>query len=1605
MKYTVLSIIALLLLIVVLINFSPIQNYIARKATNILADKLKTTVSIDHIRIDLLNHINIQGLYVADKSNDTLLYAGEASVRITDWFILRNGIPVLTYVGLENTYAHLYRTSQSDEWNYQFIVDAFDSGPKKKPKKQSSGNFEIDLDKVKLENVRFHMDDAWVGSDMNFDVGSFVINADKVDLKKKIIDVDEIEATQTHIIMRDYEGGRPPRPRKPKSNVIDTTAFNQGNWAISLDKLKLDDCLFSLDAGMAEPLYREFDPEHLHISGINLDIADIKIEGDTITGKMNLLAAKERCGLNIKKMKADIRVSPNESVCEDLVLETENSIIRDHYAMHYERFPDFNDYIEKVKMVAHFKNATVNSKDIAYFATVLREYPTEIDINGNIAGTVTDISAKNLYLTDGRSLIKGNLTMTGLPDINTTLINYTNGELYTSGEGILKYAPELRENPSVALDKITQTYFKGDFKGYIDNFTVDGTLVSNLGSIVSDLKVDLPDGQNTTPSYSGNVQVNELQLGVLLQQPDLGSLTMKADINGLKNESGETEVNIKSVINHIAYKGYDYSDIQADGTLAKNKFTGNLLVNDPNLALGFYGDFDFSGELLKIDAKANLIQANLTSLNLIKEDTVQLTADFDLNCSVSNIDNFTGYAKLYNINLRRNSRRLDLDSIYLSSSIENRVKKIKIESNPVTASIQGDFELSSLPYSMQYYLSGYLPGYIKKPEKDAPQQQIVFNIKTRELDSLFGVLMPKLSGFSNSTITGKVATASQELNLSADIPYGKYNNISADSLSVTANGNFDVFALNVASDNVVIGDSSIKGTFSVSAKLGNDALDFTIATTSPNDIGTATFSGRAVAHKDTFDLVIKPSEFYLSQVKWEIPSGNKITYTDDYLAIKNLFIRSGTQQIGINSRNEAMKQSIAVNISNLDIWELGQVAGLADYEPDGKINGFIRVDNLFSDMTIAADIKTGSIRFGQDTIGHINIAGSYDSKIHLVNLDSKTGIYKGNKSLTAFGKISLDSTNTEKLDGKIEFNNTPLVWLSPVLKGFVSKISGSLKGYVSIGGTSTTPDIQGEVQMKETGLKIDFLGTYYGIPEATFTVSNKKIDLGKMVLYDRFQNKAVLTGGITHNRFKKMALDIDMRSSKFEVINLRSNESDVFYGNLIAGFESMSVTGPFDNINVRINKATPAEKSHLYLPIGSEDNDLGAYSYITFKTYGELQKEEEKEKSDLSIHIDAILNPLAEITMIMDPATGDAINAKGTGTVSMDIPPDNDIRMYGKYTIENGDYTFTLKQLFFKRKFILDHGSEILFEGPIDNTILKVEGVYTTRARLYDLLSANEKELLQTAGDREVSQAKMNREVDVILHMKGSLGTPELSFDIEVPDKSAIGTIGYNKLQQINQNEREQFNQVASLLLIKSFIPGEGGGGLESGATTGVVNNVSDIISSTASSQLTNIVNKLTGDNDLAIDFKYQKYNYSDGTVADNNVNSGERNEVSLGLKKNLFNDRVSLQVGSSLDWGKPTSSNSSSNFTPVGDFRLQYQIKEGGNLRGNIFRTSNYDALVESKISRGGVGLSWRKSFNTLNEFLRGSEYARKKEEEKKKEKEQEREKELLNEKENEEE
>ncbi len=307
------------------------------------------------------------------------------------------------------------------------------------------------------------------------------------------------------------------------------------------------------------------------------------------------------------------------------------------------------------------------------------------------------------------------------------------------------------------------------------------------------------------------------------------------------------------------------------------------------------------------------------------------------------------------------------------------------------------------------------------------------------------------------------------------------------------------------------------------------------------------------------------------------------------------------------------------------------------------------------------------------------------------------------------------------------------------------------------------------------------------------------------------------------------------------------------------------------------------------------------------------------------------------------------------------------MRLNGTYFIDEGTYNFAFKQLEilnYKRQFIIDAMSSIKWNGDLYDADLNVSAFTQVKARLFDLI-LNETDRISLSS-QEMYDVRMNQLFNVKMNMLGRLSQPDLKFNIQPVENRSIGTYAYQKLQRINADERELLNQVTGLLLLNQFIPPEG---FNSSASAGAITNMSEVLSTVASSQISNFANKLLGIEDLYIGLRYKNYAMS-GIDPLNPTSYTNRNEAGFNVRKNFLNNRLIAEVGGVYDWGvQKASGNLTDNI--AGDFRLQYSLTDDNRIRLKLFRTSSYDAVFQQTIGRHGAGVVYKKSFTRLGDLF----------------------------------
>jgi len=294
--------------VLLLLNTSPVQNYIAQKITASISKKIGAQVSLKNVSISPFNKLNIEGVLIRDQNKDTLLFANLCKIRITDWFFLKENA-TLSYFGIEDAVIKINRKTKN--WNYDFITAYLNSNDTT----SKSGSTHYDIKKIDLKSVRFEQNDQWTGSYMKAAVVSLVADCKKINATTGFIKLGNVSLDQPSFIMKVIPALQPQHTKQSTAPVTKPSILN-----INADEIIINKGALAIDSDLEKP-YSNFDGTHLNFFGINASIKNIFISEKEIKAGI-ALSAKERSGLVVKKLNTAFTLNQNIMEFANLDLQT-----------------------------------------------------------------------------------------------------------------------------------------------------------------------------------------------------------------------------------------------------------------------------------------------------------------------------------------------------------------------------------------------------------------------------------------------------------------------------------------------------------------------------------------------------------------------------------------------------------------------------------------------------------------------------------------------------------------------------------------------------------------------------------------------------------------------------------------------------------------------------------------------------------------------------------------------------------------------------------------------------------------------------------------------------------------------------------------------------------------------------------------------------------------------------------------------------------------------------------------------------------------------------------------------------------------------------------
>lgn len=1523
--------------------------------------------------------MHLEGVLIEDQQQDTLLYAGDMKLKITDWFFFKKEAEI-KYVGLEDAVIKLQRTDSV--WRSQFLLDYFGSSSSSAPKKKAGIKF--DLKKLELKNVTFIKKDAWKGDDLTAKIGLLYLDANNVQLSGQRFDINTLYIKDPVVALRNYQGNRPELPASSISdNEPDTTtdSWNAGNMQFLVRELKIVNGTFRTDKDDSGAPLPYFDGKHLYVTNINGEFHPSSFVGDTILSQFSL-SAKERSGFELKDMVADLKMTPQGMAFTNMVIHTNRSTIRNAYSMSYHNMDDLGDYIHRVKMTANFDSSYIDSDDIAFFAPGLGSWKKKIELKGKVRGTVDDIVGKDMVIQAGNStVLNGDITMTGLPDINQTFIDFKANDFRTTYGDAVTIVPAMRQVVVPDLRKLQYVRFNGSFTGFIRDFVTFGTIQTNLGTLVSDLNMKLPAGQE--PAYSGNISTTNFQLGEFLDDKVLGAIALKGTVRGRGFSASTRNTTLLGTIDFVDYKDYRYKNIQVNGSLNKKLFEGTASIRDENADLDMNGLIDFNGATPRFDLVANVAHADLRNLKLT-QDSVQFKGKFNLNFTSSSIDNFMGTARITDAELLRNGHRLPFDSLTVISTETAAGKSFSLNSNEVDATFTGNFNLVDLPNGITYMLNKYYPAYIKAPRKYPRDQAFDFDITTRNVDEYLQVVDSSLSGFNYSHLSGNFNLAGSELNLTADIPQFAYKKYNFNNVTLTAQGRGGTLQLGGNAYNIRINDSLNIPLASFQVNAHNDSSRVSIKSGANRTVDTANLNALVLTYNDGVRIEVDPSSFTINGKLWTIDDNGELEFRSSHPASGSLVLKSGDQVITMRtepSRTGGNWNDLRVNLTKVNIGDFSPLF-LPHNRLEGLLSGNIFIEDPTGNLKASSqDLKTEFLRFDDDSLGEVTANLNYDNSTTELKVKGNTANqenYLGFDADVFLGDPLKGKNNIIALKARRFYLSVLERWLGDLF----SDITGYLTGDVNITGDFSSISVAGKGKIEEAGLKVNFTQCFYKIRDTEIELTPEEINLDGIVLIDTVtKNPVYISGGIEHQSFKNMFYNLDISTRKpntvgdafnkpIQLINTTYKDNKQFFGS-VKGTGSLSLLGEQSKMYMKVD-AIASEKDSSYITIPpSSSRESGIADFLVERKFGREMTAQDLTKNASSIiyDVDVTANPMVNVRVVLDELTGDEIKGRGAGTLNIRSGTTEPLTLRGRFDIQEGNYLFTF-QSFFKKPFELrkDAGNYIEWTGDPYNANIKFEAIY--KAEKVSFATLGKSLNLNT----NISNSR--GDVYVVAKLTDKLFKPTIEFSLDFPSTSVAVTDPELALvlQQMQKNPNEINRQVTYLIVFNSFAPSElGGSGSEAALS---FTTISGMLLNVVSDQIDKILSKL---------LKSDKYNINLNTsIYNRNLIDNSKTALNLGsnvnftIGRSFFNNRFIISTGLFGLESTFEQTGSQQRLQFLQDVTLEWLINEKGTIRATFFYTRTDDYLssatsTNSKSTRVGAGIGRKNEGNTIWEAIFG--------------------------------
>ena len=1500
----------------VLLYLPPVQNWAVKKIAGYASEKYDMQITIDHVSITPLFDLDLKNLHVAQERQ--------------------------TLVDVESAVVDL---------DFSKILMS-----------------KIGVDAIKLKHGTLDTRNLIAQARLKGELDELYLNADEINLKKQTANINavELKGCNLDIALKD-------------TCIIDTTESKPIKWTLDVNSMNIQGSRIALhypgdsiriqsgikNASLADAnvdlekgIYRakriKLDADSLlydkpytevtksnwldynHISakdvGISIDNTCYDEQTGNLTCNITRCHLKEQSGFEIQKLESYLQVNSENIKLTGLDLVTPNSTAKGNANLDWSALTakdESGSNPQKHGQMDMDIETNLGKQDVMSIlgsilpADIRSNYPDQpIIANLNISGNVDNMQVNQAIISMPKVIdIEATGNVKSLTDMNHMGADM-NWDIQTHDLTCVRKYAKLKDLRLPPMSISGNTRLQDGSKLH-----ANATLQERKGNVHLNGNLDLKN-----MAYDAKMSIKNLQVHDFLPKDSIYRLTASAEIKGKGVDllSNKTRLNAHADIKHLEYGKWLLNDMDFSANINQGK--GMLDLNSNNELLKFNACAE-----VDMDRKSNNDATFSLDLNHIDLYKLQLAKDTLAISMVMHMDGET------NLNDRHQLKgEIQAIEIITKDSIFHP-EDIKLEAILDPQSVYASASAGDL--TMKLISEEGLDSVLTKTKNFTQELNRQFSEYYINQDTL-ATLLPKLKmhilcGTDNPAskiISNALGYSYQELKMNVDSNPEKglngdgyihaFNtgailldtiswNIFQDSTGVSMNGRIK----NGPKNRTVVFESLVNADITPTGATAN--VNFLDAKGKKGmDLGL-----RLDRLEDGIKVHFTPLNPIIAYRTFALNEDNYVELTRDgrVKALVDLLADDGTGLKLYSSPNEEALQDLSLSVNNFNLGELTKVL---PYLPDlqGLLHGDIHYMQTESELSVSADMGVKDMVYEGTSMGNIGLNGVY-----LPNSDGSHYVdvimtQEENEIMAISGRY-FEEKNEGKIDANAMLTHLPLKMANGYIPDGIATLAGYVNGEIDITGNTSNLILNGALRTDSMHVVSDLYSINLRIPDDTIRIENSKIYLDRIEAYTKASNPMTLNGNIDCQNLEQIKLNLTIQAKNYELINAPKNRNALTYGKVYVNMNGM-MRGTLDDIRIRGRLTVLGNTDVTYVlkdsPITVEDRLEDLVTFVDFNDTTEVTPMEIQKAQNVDMSLIISIEQAAQVNCLLSEDGHDYVKLEGGGDLTLTYNTQNDLRMYGRYTIISGSMNYTLISVV-NKNFNIENGSYVEFTGDIMNPTLRI--------------SANER-MKATYNENNVPRAVT---FDVGLNITQTLNNMGLEFTLEAPEDMTV----QNELASMSSEDRGRV--AVTMLATNMYIT-------DLSSTAGF--NTSNALNSFLQSEINNLV----GMAQSTIDVNFG---------IENNTSETGRNQTdySFSFAKRFWGNRINLIIGGKVSTGSDAVNTGE---TIIDNVSLEYRLDQSATRYVKVYYDRNYESLLEGELTEMGAGVVFRKKSKRLRDLFR---------------------------------